>query len=670
MSRIGVFVCHCGENIARTVQIKRVVDFASHIPGVVVMEDYPYVCSAPGQKIVMEAIREQGLDGVVVAACSPQLHEPTFRAAATQAGLNPYCVEMANIREQCSWVHSDSEQATVKACETVASAVERVKRARSLDPHEVSVTRRALVIGGGVAGIRTALDIANAGHQVVLVEREPSIGGNMSKLSETFPTLDCSQCILTPLMVEVSRHPNIELLTYSEVEEVSGYVGNFKVRIRKKPRYVTEECTGCNDCVPVCPVPGGNEWELSMGARKAIYIPFPQAVPSIYTLDPDSCLNAKLQSPTGFRVLACVACQEACKPDAIDFDMQPEFIEREIGTIIVATGFEQSGGEQARQYGLGRFPDVLTSLEFERLLSASGPTGGEPRRASDGSTPKDVVFIQCVDSRNPDHGVSYCSSICCMYTAKHALLLTHKIPDARAYVFFIDIRAGGKDYEEFVQRVREEERVVYVRGRISHVVEREEKLVVAGVDTLSARRMEIEADMVVLATPVESTAREEVASLLRIASDDHGFLREAHPKLRPVETLTAGIYLAGVVQGPKDIPAAVSQASAAASKGLELLSQEVLKRDPTTAQVNNTYCVGCFECFQVCPYQAIEKKEIRDSKGNLLRMVAWANPAMCEGCGLCTVTCRSGCIDLDGYSDEQLFAQLAALAPLPEELVP
>jgi heterodisulfide reductase subunit A len=318
---------------------------------------------------------------------------------------------------------------------------------------------------------------------------------------------------------------------------------------------------------------------------------------------------------------------------------------------------------------LGTYPDVLTSLEFERLLSASGPTGGEPLRASDGSPVKDVVFIQCVDSRNPEHGVPYCSGICCMYTAKHALLLTHKIPDARAYVFFMDIRAGGKDYEEFVQRVREEERVTYVRGRISHVIEDGKKLVVSGVDTLSGRRMEIEADMVVLATPVESTAREDVAGLMRIAADDYGFLREAHPKLRPVETLSAGIFLAGTVQGPKDIPSAVSQASAAASKAMELLSQEVLKRDPTTAKINDTYCVGCFECFQVCPYQAIEKREIRDSMGNV-RQVAWANPAMCEGCGLCAVTCRSGCIDIEGYSDEQIFAQLAALAPLPEEIEP
>jgi heterodisulfide reductase subunit A2 len=671
MSKIGVFVCHCGENIARTVQVQRVVEFAKHIPGAVVAADYRYMCSAPGQKLVMDAIKEHGLDGVVVAACSPQLHEPTFRSAVAQAGLNPYRCEMANIREHCSWVHSDSGQASLKACEIVAAATERVKRARSLDPVKVSVTKRALVIGGGVAGIRAALDIANAGHEVVLVERDPSLGGNMARLSETFPTLDCSQCILTPLMVQALRHPKIELLTYSEVEEVGGYVGNFKVRIRKKPRYViASECTACGDCATACPSPGGNEFDVSLSTRKAIYIPFPQAVPSIYTLDAERCLNAKLESPAGWRVLACVRCQQACQAKAIDFDMKPEIVEREVGAIVVATGFTQQGGEQAKHYGLGRHPDVLYSLEFERLLSASGPTGGEPRRPSNGETPKNVVFIQCVDSRNPEHGVKYCSSICCMYTAKHALLLTHKVPDAHAYVFFMDIRAGGKAYEEFVQRVREEERVAYIRGRVSQVIERDGKLLVCGVDTLSGRRIEVEADMVVLATPVEAADHGQVGSLLRIAADEDGFLREAHPKLRPVETLTAGIFLAGTAQGPKDIPATVSQASAAASKGLELLSNDMLQRDPTTAQISDKFCMGCFECLQVCPYHAIEKREIRDRQGNLIRMVARSNPAMCEGCGLCTVACRSGCIDLDGYSDEQVFAQLAGLTPVPEALVP
>ncbi len=669
MSRVGVFVCHCGENIARTVQIKNVVDFAGNVPGAAVTLDYPYLCSAPGQKMVIDAIRDHDLDRVVVAACSPQLHEPTFRAAAAQAGLNPYLVEIANIREHCSWVHHDSEAASRKACQIVTAAVERVKRAQPLDPVEVPVTKRALVVGGGVAGVRAALDMANAGQEVVLVEREPSLGGNMARLSETFPTLDCSQCILTPLMVQVSRHPRIELLTYSEVESVSGYVGNFKVAIRKKPRFViAENCTACGDCAEVCPQPGGNEFDMGLSTRKAVYIPFPQAVPSTYTLDADRCLNANLDSPTGFRVLACNKCEQVCKPQCIDLDMQPEVIEREVGAIVVATGYDLLLGEQAAESGYGTHVDVMEGLEFERMLSASGPTGGEVRRPSDGQTPKDVVFIQCVGSRNPEHGVPYCSRVCCMYTAKHALLLRHKVPDSRAYIFYMDIRAGGKGYEEFVHRAMEEERVMYIRGRPSRIIEEDGKLKVLGVDTLSGRQIEIDADMVVIAAAMKPSDSVDIAGKLRIATDTHGFFKEAHPKLRPVETLTAGIFLAGTAQAPKDIPDTVSQASAAAAKGLELLSQEVLERDPSTAHVDERRCAGCFECLAVCPYGAIERKELLDAQGGLQRLVAAPNPAMCEGCGLCTVTCRGGYIDLAGYTDDQVFAQLGALGPMPEEV--
>jgi heterodisulfide reductase subunit A len=662
VARIGVFVCHCGENIARTVDVKQVTAAAAGIPGVVVSADYQYMCSAPGQKMVADAIREHQLTGVVVAACSPQLHEPTFRRATAEAGLNPFQCEMANIREQCSWVHPDRAEATAKATQILASMVEKVKRARPLQAFEVPITKRALVVGGGVAGIRAALDVANAGHPVTLVEREPSIGGNMSRLSETFPTLDCSQCILTPLMVEVSRHPNVELLTYAEVEGVSGYVGNFKVKIRKKPRFVTADCTACGDCVAACPVEVPNAFDKGLAWRKAIYIPFPQAVPNTYTLDAEHCLNAKNQSASGYRVLACERCLDACKPRVIDYDMAGETIERDVGVIIAATGYKLWGAEQGKEYGYGRYPDVVDGLEFERMLSASGPTGGEVRRPSDGKPVKNVVMIQCVGSRDPRFGVAYCSRICCMYTAKHALLFKHKVHDGQATVFYMDIRAGGKNYEEFVQRVMEEERVLYIRGRVSRVARENGGLVVRGADTLSGQAVTVHADLVVLATAMVPSDS-DLPKQLRLGVDPYGFLQEAHPKLRPVETLSAGVFVAGTAKAPGDIPDTVAQASAAASKALELLSKPTLQRDPTTARVNETVCNACFDCTRVCPYGAIEKKEIRNRAGNLERMVVRVNPAMCEGCGACVVACRPQAIDLAGFSNEQVFAQLEALVP-------
>jgi heterodisulfide reductase subunit A len=660
--RIGVFVCHCGENIARTVDVKQVAESARNLPGVAFATDYTYMCSAPGQKLLQEAVREHGLTGVVVSACSPQLHEPTFRAATVAAGLNPYLCEMANIREHCSWVHPDRGEATAKASQLMASLVQKVSRARPLAPSEVPVTKRALVIGGGVAGIRAALDIANAGHEVILVEKQPSIGGNMARLSETFPTLDCSQCILTPLMVEVSRHPRIELLTHAEVEEVSGFVGNFKVRILQKPSYVHADlCTACGDCATVCPATAPNEFDQGLAWRKAIHIPFPQAVPSTYTLDAATCINGTVDpARNGYRVLSCERCAQACGRKAIDFDMRAQALEREVGAIVTATGYRLMDGAPLAPYGYGRYPDVVDGLELERMLSASGPTGGEVRRPSDGKPVKDVVFVQCVGSRDPKHGQPYCSRVCCMYTAKHALLFKHKVHDGRATVFYIDIRAAGKGYEEFVQRVMEEERVLYVRGRVSRVTQDGDRLVVFGADTLSGQPLQVRADLVVLATAMVP-AQTDLAGRLRIPTDAYGFFQEAHPKLRPVETLTAGIYVTGSAHGPKDIPDTVAQASAAASKALDLLSRQTLLREPTTAQVNEASCMACFECRRVCPYGAIERREILARNGSLQRVVAHVNPAMCEGCGACAAACRSSAMDLHGYTDEQVFAQLRAL---------
>lgn len=658
MARIGVFVCHCGENIARTVDVAKVRDALAKHPGVVHSVDYRYVCSDPGQQLIKQAIIEKRLTGVVVAACSPHMHEVTFRRACASVGMNPFLCEMANIREQCSWVHEDREAATEKAIELTRMIVEKVKRNHALEPIRVPITKRALVIGGGVAGIQAALDIANGGYEVILVEKQPSIGGHMSQLSETFPTLDCSQCILTPKMVEVKQHPNIKLYTYSEVEDVKGYVGNFEVTIRKKARFVNEElCTGCGVCIQKCPLKKiPSEFECELGMRAAIYIPFPQAVPNIPVIDRKQCAY--------FRRGGCRLCEKNCLTNAIDFSQQDQSITEKVGAIIVATGYDLLPKEVYTEYGGGRYKNVISGLQFERLLSASGPTNGEVRRPSDGKEAKSVVFIACVGSRDRAKGISYCSKICCMYIAKHAMLFKHKVHDSQAFVFYMDIRAGGKGYEEFVRRAIEEDGVVYLRGSVSRIYEKDGQLIVKGADTFSGTQVEIPADLVVLATAITaSSGIESLAQKIGLSYDEYRFLSEAHPKLRPVETQIAGVFLAGACQAPKDIPDAVAQASGAAGKVLAMFASDELEREPTIAKVNELTCVGCFNCQSVCPYNAIDRKEIRDRLGNLIKVVSWVNPGLCAGCGACTVICRNRSIELEGFSDEQVYSELAVLAP-------
>ncbi|MCU0638506.1 MAG: CoB--CoM heterodisulfide reductase iron-sulfur subunit A family protein [Candidatus Krumholzibacteria bacterium] len=663
MSRIGVFICHCGENIGATVDCEKVAAAAAKIPGVVHSVDYKYMCSDPGQNMIKEAIREKNLTGVVVGACSPRMHEPTFRRACEEAGLNPFLCEMANIREHCSWVHEKGDPTTEKAIDLVRVIVEKVRRNKPLVPIKVPVTKTALVLGGGIAGIQAALDIANAGHKVIMVERSPSIGGHMSQLSETFPTLDCSQCILTPRMVEVARHANITLHTYSEIESIEGFIGNFKVKIRKKARSIDmKACTGCGLCSQKCPtrkIP--SEFDAGLGTRPAIYVPFPQAVPNKPVIDRLNC--------TYYLKGKCRLCEKVCPTQAIRFDQEDEIVEADIGAVVLATGFEIKHGDFFPEYGFGKFKDVIDGMQFERLASASGPTLGEIRRPSDGKKPETVVFIACAGSRDPAKGIEYCSKICCMYTAKHAMLYRHKVHGGNAYIFYMDIRAGGKMYEEFVRRAIEEDGVKYVRGRVSRVYEREGKLIVQGADTLlGAQPVEIEADMVVLATAaVANDGAEELAQKMHVSYDAHKFFAEAHPKLKPVETNTAGIFLAGACQAPKDIPESVAQASGAASKVGALFSQDELTREPVIAVVNRSApplystCVGCFLCQAACPYQAIEREEIRTRDGKLIKTVAKVNPGLCQGCGTCVAVCRTKAIDLQGFSNEQVFAEVMAL---------
>jgi heterodisulfide reductase subunit A2 len=660
LPRIGVFVCWCGENIARTVDVAAVADTAAKIPGVRCAVHYKYMCSDPGQSTIREKIESERLTGVVVASCSPHMHMKTFRRAAAAAGLNPYLVEMANIREHCSWVHHDRTAATRKAIDIVRMAVEKVKNDHALEPISVPVTRRAMVIGGGVAGIQAALDIADAGYEVVLVEKQPSVGGKMAGLSETFPTLDCSQCILTPRMVEVGQHPRIKLYTYSEVDSVEGYVGNFKVNIKQKARYVDiDKCTGCGECWNICPwkkIP--SEFDYGTGFRRAIYVPFPQAVPARPVIDKDNC--AKLLKG------GCGLCEKKCPRGAIKFDDADKIVEEPVGAIVVATGYSlySIGKEQPSpkyhgygEYGYGKYKDVVDGLQFERMVSASGPTGGELKRPSDGKTPKKVVFISCVGSRDNAKGISYCSKICCMYVAKHTMLYRHKVHDGAAHVFYMDIRAGGKSYDEFVRRAIEQDHANYYRGRVSQITEEGGKLIVRGADTLAGTPVTIEADMVVLATAMRpAPGVEALAQKLNIGYDEYGFLLESHPKLRPVETNTAGIFICGAAHGPKDIPESVAQASAAAAKVAVLFSNQELTREPEIAKINEQTCAACYSCFKTCPYHAIEKVQLKS------KWTARVNPGLCMGCGTCVAVCPSKSADIEGFSEQQIYSMVEALA--------
>lgn len=638
--RIGVFICHCGVNISGTVAVKKVVEAIKHYQGVIHAEDYRYMCSEPGQELIKKAIKEKNLDAVVIAACSPTMHEATFRNVLAEERMNPYVLEIANIREQCSWVHVDKEKATKKAIKLLRSAIEKVRRDEPLHPIKIQVHRKCLVIGGGISGIRAALDIGDAGFDVILVEKNPSIGGHMAQLSETFPTLDCSQCILTPMMVSVARHPKIKLMAYSEVKEISGYIGNFKVKILKKPRYVKEDvCNICGDCENVCPQVWPDEFNEGMSPRKAIYIPFPQAVPSTYTIDAEKCL--------GINPLRCDKCMKACEAGAVDFTMMPEIVEDYVGAIIVATGYDIYPLEKIAEYGYGMYADVIDSMQLERMLSASGPTAGVVVRPSDGKTPKTVVFIQCCGSRDPENHKPYCSKICCMYTAKHALLFKHRHPDGEAYVFYIDIRAGGKNYEEFVSRVMEEEKVIYLRGKVSSIYREGNKLLVNGVDTLTGKKIEIKADLVVLAMAMEpSQGTHEIANMLKVSVDQNGFMTEAHPKLRPVETLVGGVFLAGTVNGPRDIPDSVAQGSAAASKAISIISAEWLEHEPQIAFADTLLCSGCGICINLCPYGALN---IDPNLG-----IVTVNEVLCEGCGTCASACPSGAMQMRNSTDIQV----------------
>ncbi|MBE8539030.1 CoB-CoM heterodisulfide reductase HdrA2 [Geoglobus acetivorans] len=637
--KIGVFVCHCGLNIARVVDVNEVVEYVKNLPDVVYVNDIKYSCSDSGQEEIIQAIREFNLDAIVVAACSPKLHEVTFRRAAMRAGLNPYMVVMANIREQCSWVHQERPKAaTAKAKDLIRMAVASARALEPLSRRHTEVKQAVAVIGGGVAGIEAALNIADAGIQVYLIEKAPTIGGHMATLNEVFPTNDCSICILAPKMSEALNHENIEVITNAELKDFEGHVGNFRLKVIRHPRYVDEgKCKGCiDDCSSVCPVEVPNEFDYTIGTRKAIYLPIPQSTPLYAAIDWQHCIGCRL-------------CEKACEPEAIDFSQNPEEIEIEVGAVIVATGFRPFDARRKEEYGYGIYRNVITSLELERLLSASGPTLGELLRPSDSSIPKKIAFIQCVGSRDEKTN-RYCSRVCCMSSLKNAFAIKERYPDSEVTVFYIDIRAYGRMYEEFYARTQEKG-IRFIRGRVGEIYETNDgSLILSYENTLLGEVVEEEFDLVVLSIGMEGNT--EVARKLGISVGEDGFYEVAHPKLRPAETDVKGIFLAGTASGPKDIQDSVASAGLAAAKAMELIVSGQAEFDPYNAYVNPDKCIGCGLCVSVCNFSAafMEGKKAR------------IDPNSCVMCGVCVASCPADAIDMGFFNEKSIISAIDALA--------
>ncbi len=667
MAKIGVYVCHCGSNIGGVIDVSDVREYAEGLPDVALARQDLFMCSDSGQELIKQDIRDGKVDRVVVAACTPRTHEPIFRGACEKGGLNKFLFEMANIRDQASWVHGqDPEGATAKAKKVVSSAVGKARNLEPLEEKYVDVTDAAMVIGGGIGGITAALELARMGHKTYLVEKDPSIGGRMAQLDKTFPTNDCSACILTPMMVEAYSHPNIETLCYSEVEDVEGYIGNFKVKIRQKQSYVNwDKCTGCGACAEKCPGKAPDEFNEGLSMRRAAFIMFPQAVPKKAVIDMNACINCagrtigsepKVNAKTGNPILA--PCEKACPAEAINrslmLDPNGTIKEIEVGSIITATGYKVMGKENFKEMAPDS-PNVITALQLERLISATGPTGGKLLRPSDHEKPHTLTFVSCMGSRDKNFH-TYCSRFCCMYMIKQARLLKEKYPDLVINMHFIDIRTAGKDYDEYYTGARDMG-INFFKGKVGGLdMLAGDKLRVNAYDMENGETIEYESDLVILASAVEmSDGTTELAQKMGLQFCGSKFFRELHPKLGPVETAVSGLFLAGCCQGPKDIPDTVSQAKGAAAVAAVPLAQGKVKIDPTISEVVTEKCSGCGICEPLCPYGAITMKKV---DGKPRAMIAISS---CKGCGVCTSACPSSAIQLHGYMEEQILEQIAAL---------
>jgi len=652
-ARIGVFVCHCGKNIAGIVNVGEVRAYAETLPHVVVAEEHLFVCSEDGQRVIKDAIKKHGLNRVVVASCTPRTHEPVFRTAVEEAGLNPYLFEMVNIREQCSFVHErHPERATEKAKDLIRMAVARARFLESLESMKERVADKALVIGGGLAGITAALNLARYGFQVYLLEKKPYLGGKIADLGRVFPTDDCATCIPCVEAYEPRRRclyslgfslpPNLTIHTSSEIEELTGYIGNFTAKIVKHLTYINvEHCISCGLCEDVCPIEVPDNFNV--GKRKAVFLAFPQVYPHSYIIDREACNH-------------CGKCVDICPTKAITLKDGAEEVELQVGTIIVATGYEEYDPSDIKEYGYGDYRNVITQLQLAKLLNHMGPTKGEVIRPSDKKRPKKVVMIQCVGSRDPDRS-PYCSKICCMIALKHALAIKERHPQVDIEIIHKDIRLAGRNYEDYYRKA-EDAGIGFTRGNVLRIDQNgKSQSLILNVKTFKGKEETSRADLVILTTGlVPSKETKELAHILGLSTGPDGFLKELHPKLAPVDTAIGGIYLCGCCQGPKDIPETVAQACAAASRAAIPMAKKEVTIEAMYSMVDEEKCIGCGLCELICPFKAIKVEETE--KGRKAKVIA----ASCKGCGACGAGCPEKAITMRHFTNDQLVAQVVALA--------